>query len=76
MSEDRIRWSMSLRKRDDRLIEYFSTVEDGDRSAECRKLMYLGLELLELRANGMEPTAQTEPTEMVRPLRTPRKQTP
>lgn len=45
---DRIRWSMSLRQRDDKLIEHFSGIVDGDRSAECRRLMYLGLEVEDL----------------------------
>lgn len=69
MSDNRIRWTMSLRKRDEKLLQYFSDVEDGDRSAECRKLMYLGLELLEMRANGNEPTPETTSKSQVKSFR-------
>lgn len=71
-----IRWTMSLRQRDVELTEYFSLFSAGDRSAECRKLMYLGLELLEMRANGMEPTSETSQDAKVRPLRSSNSPTP
>jgi hypothetical protein len=75
MSE-RIRWTMSLRERDDNLIEHFSDIVNGDRSAECRRLMYLGLELLEMRAEGtVEPTQDNVAKEKVRPFRKGQRET-
>jgi hypothetical protein len=59
MSE-RIRWNVSLRQRDTELIEHFEKLANGDRSAECRRLMYLGLELESMRSGVL---MDTEPSD-------------
>lgn len=52
MSDGRFRWTMSLRPRDGQLIDFFNTVEDGDRSSECRNLMLDGLKYRALLDQG------------------------
>lgn len=67
---DYIRWTMSLRKRDTQLAEIFENLDKGDKSAECRRLMYLGLELEAMRANGETlETPETHVSERTRKIR-------
>ncbi|UKS26048.1 hypothetical protein LOZ80_31590 [Paenibacillus sp. HWE-109] len=48
MSEKRVRWTISLRQKDKQLFEHFEVLGTGDRSAESRRLMYLGLSLIDM----------------------------
>ncbi|MGG1263821.1 hypothetical protein [Brevibacillus laterosporus] len=74
-----IRWTMSLRQRDEVLIKHFSeNVVGGDRSAECRRLMYLGLEYERLKAEGnLQETIErnTTTTEKAVPIKKTSKET-